>query len=414
MQIIAIRGEKVQKIQIMKKIDRRIIIISAFIFIVVLSYGIMQYLISLKEDPASKNIPEAKRFVQSDTVLYSTIISPVEAPGRIKSGSETDIVSEASGKIIAGKIPLRKGSSFKKGDLLFTIYPDEVKLALYSRKSQFKSNLANLLPDLSFDYPDQETKLRTYFNQLHIEKDFPPFPEIQDEKLKIFLAGRNILSEYYSIKKDELQLSRHNKYAPYDGTFKEIYLEEGAYTNTGGKVAHAIRTDFLEVEVPLERFHSDFVKIGDVVEVISDNSKKTYAGTLIRKSAFVDENTQSQSIFVRVENDYNKNLLPGEYVHVTFPGQAIENAMEVPRNSVFNTNQAFIIIDGRLLKKEIQIIKVNTKTLIFRGLEEGEIIVTQPLINVLEGTKVEILGAGGERSPETEGSKMAGVNKKLN
>lgn len=377
----------------MRKIDRRIIIIAALIFIIGLSYGLMKYLISLREDPESRSMPEAKRYVKVDTVRYSTIISPVEAPGRLKSQSETDIVAEASGKILAGDVPLRTGSNFKKNDLLFTIYPDEVRLALYSRKSQFKSMLANLLPDLTFDFPEQEKELRDFFNSLDIEKDFPSFPDIKDEKLRIFLAGRNLISEYYNIKKDELQLKRHSKYATYSGTYKEVYLEEGTYTNTGGRVAHAIRTDLLEVEVPLERFHSDFVGIGDKVEVVSDKSKQKHEGIVIRKSNFVDENTQSQSIFVSIANNSGQNLLAGEYVHVKFPGHPIENAMEIPRNAVFNTDQVFVIVDGRLEKRTINTIKVNTTSLVFNGVPAGEILVSQPLINVLEGTKVEILGA---------------------
>lgn len=376
----------------MRRIDRRIVIISALLFIVVLGYGLMKYLISLKEEPESRPPMEAQRFVKADTVLYATILSPVEAPGRLKPQSETEIVSEASGKILAGEVPLRKGSTFKKGQLLFTIYPDEVRLALYSRKSQFKSSLANLLPDLSFDFPEQEKTLRDYFSKLDIEKDFQPFPEIRDEKLRIFLAGRNIISEYYSIKKDELQLKRHSKYAPYDGTYREVYLEEGAYTSTGGRVASAIRTDILEVEVPLERFNSDWVRQGDMVEVVTDKSNQTYSGRVVRKSEFVDENTQSQSIFVSVKNSPAKNLLAGEYVHVKFPGHPIAASMEIPRNAVFNSDQVFVIEEGRLQKRTINIIKTNTTTLIFNGLEEGEILVSQPLINVMEGTRVRILG----------------------
>ena len=386
----------------MRKIDRRIVIIAALIFILGLSYGLMRYLISLKENPELRPTVEAQRYVKADTVKYNTIISPVEAPGRLSSHSETDIIAEASGKIIAGDIPLRKGSRFKKGDLLFTVYPDEVRLALYSRKSQFKSSLANLLPDLSFDFPEQEKILTEYFSSLDIENDFPPFPEIKDEKLKIFLSGKNIISEYYNIKKDELQLKRHSKYAPYDGTYQEVSMIEGAYVNTGGKVAYAIRTDLLDIEVPLERFHSDWVQIGDIVEVVSDKSKRSFKGEVSRKSEFVDENTQSQSVFVTIKNDRNKNLLLGEYAHVKFPGHPIKAAMEIPRNAVFNTNEVFIVNDGRLQKKTINIIKINTTSLIFNGIQEGNLIVVQPLINVMEGIKVNILGAEEAETPNQE------------
>ena len=72
--------------------------------------------------------------------------------------------------------------------------------------------------------------------------------------------------------------------------------------------------------------------------------------------------------------------------------------MEIPRNAVFNTNEVFVIVEDRLQKRQINIIKENEKTLIFNGLEESEMIVLQPLINVLEGTLVERLGSDQDRT----------------
>lgn len=372
----------------------------------------MKFLIAQKEDPKMQKVMEIKRFVKADTVKYETIISSVEAPGRLSSMARTDIIAEASGKIILASIPLKKGSRFKKGDLLFTIYPDEAKLSLYSRKSMFKSTLANLLPDMTFDYPEHEELLRDYFNNLDIMKDFPPLPEITDSKLEIFLASRNLISEYYSIKKDELQLKRHNIYAPYDGTYTDVYLEESAYTNTGGKVATAIRTDILVIEIPLERQDAYWVKIGDKVRVISDLSKKESTGKVIRKSAFIDENTQSQSLFVNVSNTNGNNFLQGEFVHVVFPGHPIDKVMEIPRNAVFNNNEVFVIVDGRLEKRFINKVKVNETTLLFNGVKEGEILVTQTLINVLEGTPVNVLGSSPDPQKEKSGEQSGQGNKK--
>ncbi len=376
----------------MKKIDRRIVIIFTLIFIIGLAYGLMRFLIAQKEDPAMRPPMEAKRYVKADTVKYHTVISPVSAPGRVSSISEIDIVAEASGKINGGEVPLKRGEVFNKGAILFTIYPDEAALALRASKSQFLNSLANLLPDIAIDFPQHGDQFNTFFNAIDLERKLPPFPETNDEKLRIFLASRNILSEYYTIQKDELQLSRHTIKAPFDGTYDMVYMEAGAYTNTGGRVAHAIRTDLLELEVPLERFDADWVKIGDPVTIRSDREDFSWSGEVIRKSQFVDPSTQSQMIFVRVKNHQQVPMLVGEYPRAEFPGHPVDNSMEVPRNVTFNTNEVFIIVDGRLQKRTINIIKENETTLLFNGLEEGDVLVMQPLINVQEGTQVVIQG----------------------
>jgi len=374
----------------MKQIDRRIVIVGAFIFIVGLAFGIMKFLIAQKEEPFMRPPVEAKRYVKTEKVDYKTIVSPVKAPGRIKSISEVDIISEASGKIQVPGVALKKGSKFEQGDVLFTIYPDEAALALKAKKSQFLNRLANLMPDISIDYPEYEDKFREFFNKIDIDKDLPEFPKIENEKIKIFLASRNVLSEYYSILKDQLQLKRHTIIAPFQGTYSEVYMEEGAFANVGGRIAHAIRTDILELEVPLERFDAAWVNLGDPVTVQSDMRDIKWQGKVIRKSQFVDPQTQSQNIFVQIKNNQKKSLLNGEYLSATFPGHPVENVMEIPRNVVFNTNEVFIVTGQSLQKQKINIIKLNEKTLIFNGLEEGSILVMQPLINVQEGTLVEI------------------------
>lgn len=373
----------------MRKIDRRIVIIISVIFILGLGWGLMKFLIAQKEPPPVRRSLEARRYVKTEPVKYTNLAAEVSGPGRLASIAEVDIVAEASGKIEAGNVSLKKGASFSKGDILFEVYPDEAKLSLKARKSQYQNILASILPDLSIDYPQHEENFYRFFNSISVDKPLPPLPEIEDDQLKIFLASRNVISEYYNIQSDQLQLSRRTVWAPFDGTFKEVYLELGSYTNTGGRIARAIRTDQMELVVPLKRADATWVRPGDPVTIQSENLHKTWNGKVIRKSQYVDENTQSQEIYVQIPYDKKQPLMAGEYLLATFPGRPILNVMEIPRNSVFNSNEVFIVKEGRLSKQIINVIKTNDRTLIFNGLTEGDSIVVQQLINVSEGTLVQ-------------------------
>ncbi len=385
----------------MRKIDRRIVIVAAFIFIVALAYGLMRFLAAQKEDLKRQPPVETKRYVRAQEVKYGRVLSPVTAPGRLTSVAEVDIVAEASGRILQGEVSLKKGTRFSEGDVLFVIYPDEAALALKASKSQFLNTLANLLPDIKIDFPQYEEQYLEFFSAINLETPLPPFPELEDEKLKIFLTSRNVLSQYYTIRKDELQLNRRTALAPFTGTFTEVNLEVGSYTNAGGRVARAIRTDVLELEVPIERFDAEWIKIGDKVTVHSDERGLTWTGSVIRKNQFVDPNTQSQGIFVLLRNHSSPTLLAGEYYRAEFPGHPVENVMEIPRNVVFNTNEVFVIVNNRLERRTVNIVKVSENTLLFNGLKEGEMLVMQPLINVLEGTLVEKLDQDAEVRTET-------------
>lgn len=387
----------------MKK--RQIIIVASFAFILVGSFMLMQFLIAQKKDIPRRPPDVGERWVTAEPVVYKTIKTKVIAQGRVVSTEEVEVVSEASGKIESGAVPLKKGQSFAAGDTLLTVYKDETELALKAAKSQFLNRIANLLPDIKIDFPENYDEFFSFFNSINLDEDFPPLPEIKSEKMKIFLASRNVLNDYYSIKKGEKQLKRHTIIAPFQGTFTNVLLQVGAYTNMGGRIGSIIRTDALEVEAPVENAQAKFISIGDAAVLTSAGRHIQWKGTVVRVSDFVDITTQSRSVFVNVPLVGQAQLYSGEYLNVELAGGDISNAMEIPRNAVFNYDQTFVIVDGKLKKQQVEILKTNEETVVIRGLEQGIYVVTQPLINVAENTGVKVLGVD---QPSKANEKSAG------
>ena len=356
------------------------------------SFALSELFISLKPETPRRPASDNKRYVKAESVVYTEIVSSVAREGRVVSSSEVLLVSEAAGKIQAGEVALRKGASFRKGQLLASIYKDEVELALKASKSRFLNSFTNMLPDIKVDFPDQYEPFLAFFNSVDLNKELPELPVAKNEKLKIFLASRNILSDYYGIRQEEKRLGRHSLYAPFNGSFTLVNSEVGAFVNVGAQIARMIRTDQLEIEVPVENTQSEWIKIGDRVNVYNHDKSAVSSGRVVRKSNFVETNSQSRSIFVQVDSPEKISLLAGEYKLVEFPGQKIAKAMEIPRSAVFNTNEVFTVIDGKLKKQVLNILKWNETTLIFDGVQEGLKLVVEPLINVQENSPVGIVG----------------------
>lgn len=353
----------------------------------------MVVLTSLKKDPPKKPPKEFIRYVKTRKVAYSDIESRVMGSGRLASIHQVDVIGEVQGKILPGDVPLKKGQAFKTGELLFRIFDKEARLGLLAKKSRFLNAIANLLPDFKVDYPDSYPEWTGFLGSIDVEKDIPPLPEIKSDKEKIFLAGRNILSEYYSIKSDEVRLKKYSIHAPFAGSYTDVFLEVGAVANPGTRVGRIIRTDKLEVEVPIKVNNARWISLGDRVQVTGEDGAGEWTGKVARKSSFVDPGSQSVSIFVLLDSASHNPLLPGLYLKTVFPGIMVDNAMEIPRNAVFNTNEVFVVQEGRLAKRLIDIRKVDETTLIFSGLQEGADVVVEPLVNATENEPVEILGA---------------------
>jgi RND family efflux transporter MFP subunit len=261
---------------------------------------------------------------------------------------------------------------------------------LKAAKSRFLNSIANILPDFKFDFPDEYPLVKKFFDDIQIDQPLPELPKINSEKVRIFLASRNILNDYYTIKSTEVRLYKHWIYAQFDGTITDVMLEVGSIANPGSRIARIISTERLELEVPVGIEDIPWIKDNQEVDVLSEDGNLIWNGTVLRVSDFVDPNTQSVSVFVKVIPSANQPLYEGQYLRARFNGKSIEGAMEIPRRAVFNANEVFIVENDMLKKARVNVIKVNQETLVFNGLEEGTVLVTQPLAGATEGNKVEV------------------------
>ena len=97
---------------------RQIIVIIGIIVLLGISAGLMWYLSEQKENPEKQELKEVVRKVDGVKVKYSSIESEIVATGRLGALNDVDVISEVQGEILPGVVPLKKGQSFKKGDLL--------------------------------------------------------------------------------------------------------------------------------------------------------------------------------------------------------------------------------------------------------------------------------------------------------
>jgi multidrug efflux pump subunit AcrA (membrane-fusion protein) len=370
--------------------NRRFIIVLAIVVLLGGSFALMSLFENMKEEVPKTPAEEMIIYVKTDPVVYDDIYTSVIATGRLTSQEVVDLSTEVQGRILEGNIPLKKGQTFNKGDLLIRIYNRDAFYNLQARKSRFLNSIANILPDLKIDYPESYDRWVKYFDNITIDNDLEVLPKIQSDKEKIFLAGRNILNEYFTIKSEEIKLKKYSIYAPFTGAYMEVFLEVGSIANPGSRLAKIIRTDKLELEVPVEIEDARWINVSDSAQIVSRSGQDHYEGIVVRKSPFVDPGTQSINIFIAIRNK-SQTLYKGQYLQAKFPGKTIKNAMEMPRNAVFNRDEVFVVEDDKLVKKTINILKYNQETLIFDGLEQGLELVVEPLVNAQENDPVEIL-----------------------
>jgi multidrug efflux pump subunit AcrA (membrane-fusion protein) len=373
----------------MKK-QKYIIIISGIV-IIVFAYLTMNFFSGFEEKPQKAPAKELVRFVKAMPVQYGNVKSEIKSSGRVYSKSEVILSAEVSGKILNGSIPFKEGQKFKKGDLLVRIYDKEAGLSLKASKSSFLNSLASLLPDLKVDFPDNYEKWYGFFENINLDEDLPELPEIKSTKEKVFLASRNILNTYYNIKSAESNFKKHYIYAPFEGAITDVYVEVGGIAGMNTRLGNIINTRNLELEVPLKIEDAKWVNNGNKVKVINDVGTESWNGFVSRKSGDVDIQTQSISVFIELINNQKTALYKGQYLQAVFNAIEVADVMEIPRNSLFNSNEVFIVDNELLLKEYVNVVKVNENTAFINGIEENTMVVVEPLVNASENTKVKVL-----------------------
>ncbi len=312
----------------------------------------------------------------------------VSYSGRIGSFDNVALAAEVSGKILQGDVPFKEGQSFRKGDLLIKIYEKDAQASIKASKSNFLRNLSQILPDIKVDYADEFPKWEAFFNAIDLERKLPELPTSKNETFRVFLAAQGVLSDYYSLQQQEIQLSKYKLYAPFDGYFKNVYREVGAIAGGNSSLADIIRSDKLEINVPVTPSDAKKIRIGQEVSFGTGNSSAQ--AVVSRKAGFVDAATQSVNIYITYLPAKNNTFLEGEYVDVFFDMNENEKVVKVARESIFDTDHVFVVENGKLKQKQIEISQQLGDFALICGLNDGEIVVTESLINAKDGQEVSV------------------------
>ena len=318
-------------------------------------------------------------------VNNSDLQSDITSSGRVVSLNNISISSEVSGKLV-GNFSIKKGTKFRKGNILFRVKNTDIKLLADAKKSNFMNLLSSNLADIKLDFPSEYEKWNVFFNSISLNSTIKDFPNTSTSKEKNFIISRGIMAEYLSVKSDEEKLKKYTIRATFDGVISKSYTDIGANINMGSPIIDVIRNGKMEVELTVNTSEIDIVELGSKV-TLTDGSH-TFEGTIIRKGNFVNENTQNISVFVSISSDTDF-LYNGMYLDATISSSTINNVCKIPRRSIFSNNKIFIVnSENKLEVINVNIIANQGNNVLIDNISNNTMIVIEPLIGTKDGTIV--------------------------
>ena len=350
------------------------------IAIIVVALFISGFIINNKPAPRKDNKKHNVMYVKAEKVSYNQMEQSMTYRGRVTTFDNVSLSSEVAGKILPGDVRFKTGESFREGDVLLRIYNEDVLANLKSGKSSYLQILANILPDLKVDYPEAYDKWYNFFKSIDVEGALPVLPVISSDKEKIFLTSNNVLSQYYALQQQEINLKKYTILAPFDGTFKMVNREIGSIASMGVELASIFRNNQLEITVPVFPEDLKYIKKGDKVSLFDRNGKE-YVANVSRIANYIDESVQRVNVFLSYRPGRNAEILLGEYVDISLNGVSV-SGFEIPREALMNGNMVYELVDKKLRKVEVEVLHQLDDTYIIAGIDTGKTVVTESLASI--------------------------------
>ena len=354
--------------------------------IVILGLIGMKVLLTFRGEQPQRIAQLRPKIVNTRVIALGNQLATIRAFGRLKTAQPVVLYSEVSGILEAGDFPFQAARSFKKGDLLVKIDDRQIRLDLNSAKSDLLSALAAVLPEIKVDFPGEFGLWQTYFDRCEFDRKLDILPEVNNQKIKLYLSRFNVYKLYYQVRNLEILLNKHYIYAPFSGSIIAADLHEGSTARPGTRLGEIINLDNLEVEVPVSAQDIQWIDRQSPVIFTSTEIHGSWKGRISRIGKSIDETTQTVAVYMTVNRNGDENLLNGTFLEAEIPGGLIPSACVIPRKAIYNDRFVYLINQAQLEIREVDIARKEIDSVIVRsGLSEGDTLVVDVLQGVAAG-----------------------------
>ena len=341
-------------------------------------------LLSKKDAKAEPKISFRSKVVDVLPAQPAEIPVLVNVSGRLESVNRMELYAEVSG--ILKNRSFKAGQAFGSGQTIARIDDSEYRAQLTAARSTFMGLISQSLADIALDYPNEAQKWQEFMQSINPTQSLPALPSIDNQQLKQFVSGRNILSNYYTIQSQEVRLRKYRISAPHSGVLSETTIDPGTLVRSGQKIGTFAQQGGYELEAAVTRNDLKFLKKGRKVQLRSEELDQDFTGTVSRINSSINATTQLVSVFMTVKG---KDLKEGLYLKAALNTGNSENALEIDRNTLIDGKSIFVVDnDSTLRLLPVELVTYAEDRAIIQNVPKGTLIPTVQIIGAFEGMKV--------------------------
>lgn len=328
--------------------------------------------------------------VTAGTVIQKTVPVQIRAIGNVEAYSTVSVKSQIGGELI--RVHFKEGQEVKKGDILFTIDPRPYEAAL----KQAEANLAKDTVQLE----NARVQVNRYAEL--VKKGYVAQEQYDQIHTNAAALDATVNADKAAVENARLQLKYCYIYSPITGRTGNLISYQGnlikANADTAIVVINQIQPIYVDFSVP-EQYLNEIKKFMPAEKLgveafISKEDVKSEEGVL----TFVDNTVDMTTGTIKLKGTFaneKKRLWPGQFVNVVLTLTTQPNAVVVPSQAIQTgqSGQYVFVIKSDLTVESRPVVIARTlsgETVVEKGLQPGEKVVTDGQLRLIPGAKVEI------------------------
>lgn len=359
---------------------------SALVFII--SIVVSGFLFACSKQSAPPPKPPVP--VTAATVVQKTVPVQFNTIGNVEAYSTVSFKSQIGG--ILTRVHFREGQDVSKGDLLFTIDPRPYEAAL----KQAEANLAKDAAQLE----NARVEVRRY--EELVKKGYVAQEQYDQIQTNAAALEATVNADKALVENAHLQLKYCYIYSPINGRTGTLIVNEGnlikANADTSMVVINQIQPIYVTFSVP-EQYLRDIKKYMSsgklkVEVVIGKDEKHPETGIL----TFVDNTVDTATGTIKLKATFtnkDRRLWPGQFVDAVMTLTMQPNAIVIPSQAI-QTGQSGVYVfviksDLSVESRPVVVVRsLDGESVIEKGLQPGEKVVTDGQLRLVPGAKVNI------------------------
>jgi len=355
-----------------------------------LGFGFVALSYQLSKKIIDSNPPPRKKAENTIKEVYTIKVKngpyqvQIPSKGVLQAYKRVRITARVRGVMQTISPLFKTGQEYKFGQILIKIEPSEFRANVISQRAALYNLITSILPDLQLDFPNAYNQWDEYLKGFDLERPVPRLP-VMEEKVRLFVSGRGIISSYYSLQNLENTLTFYEIRAPFNGVLVSTNVTEGSLISPGQELGEFIAPGDYELMVALPKSYLSKITKGASVNVKSIDTDQIYTGIVSRINAKVNIKTQSVEVYIRMSD---ARLKEGMYMEADINAIEFNNVFALDRGLLNGSKQIFIVKDNKLILRKVSPIHFTETLAIINGLDDGEEIVAQPLIGAYSGMEI--------------------------